>query len=247
MDNPFQLKNKVVFVNGASSGIGREVAIQCANLGATVVITGRNPERLNETFSSLKGDGHQQVVADLNDSTQLIEVVKSLPQLDGVVLCAGVSDTFLLKFATRKKVDGIFETNFFAQVELLRLLQKNKLLKNGSSVVAISSIGGNFVTSIGLGVYGASKAALLSWMKTAALELAPLKIRVNCICPGAIETPMSAAGTLSEEQLKQYTETIALKRMGKPEEIAYGVVYLLSDAAQWVTGTSLIIDGGTSL
>jgi NAD(P)-dependent dehydrogenase (short-subunit alcohol dehydrogenase family) len=84
-------------------------------------------------------------------------------------------------------------------------------------------------------------------MKTAALELAPLKIRVNCICPGAIETPMSAAGTLSEEQLKQYTETIALKRMGKPEEIAYGVVYLLSDAAQWVTGTSLIIDGGTSL
>jgi NAD(P)-dependent dehydrogenase (short-subunit alcohol dehydrogenase family) len=153
-----------------------------------------------------------------------------------------------LKFATRKKLDTSFEINFFAQVELLRLLQKGKKLNSGNaSVVALSSVGGTSRYDLGNGVYGATKAALLSWMKTAAVELGPSNIRVNCICPGSTKTPMTTFAQLSEEQVNNYLNSIPLRRMGEPEEIAYGAVYLLSDAARWVTGTSLIIDGGISL
>ena len=247
MYNPFSLQGKTILVNGASSGIGQSVAIECSRLGAKLIITARNEERLNETFDQLVGEGHSKVVADINDADAVSTLVKSLPKLDGVVLCAGVGETLPLKFATRKKIDGMFETNFFAQVELIRLIQKNKLLNNASSIVAISSIGGNYAINIGNGVYGATKAALLSWMKTLALEMAPQYIRVNCVCPGTIKTKMTASGTLTSEQLKAYTDSIPFGRMGKPEEVAYGVVYLLSDAASFVTGTSLIIDGGTVL
>ena len=169
-----------------------------------------------------------------------------MPMLDGIVLCAGVNLTLPIGFFTRKKVDSIFDTNFFSQIELLRLLIKKKLLKGGASVVAISSIGGNSTFTPGATAYGASKAALLSWMKTAAKELAP-RIRVNCICPGQVNTPMNDNTEISEEQYEAYKNSIPMKRFGEAEEIANGAMYLLSDAASWVTGTSLVIDGGTTL
>ncbi len=244
--NPFSLEGKTILITGASSGIGAATAIGCANAGAKLVITGRNEERLNATNSTLKGSGHFQMVCDLNDEEQTKSMVASLPKLDGVVLCAGVNQTMPISFLTRKKIDGIFNTNFFSPVELMRLIIKKKVLNEDASIVALSSIGGNSNFSPGAAAYGASKAALLSWMKVAAKELAP-KYRVNCICPGQINTPMNATGDITEEQYESYRNSIPMKRFGEPEEIAYCAIYLLSDASRWVTGSAFTIDGGTTL
>lgn len=244
--NPFLLEGKTILVTGATSGIGASTAVECANAGASLVITGRNEERLNATYSKLKGENHIKMVCDLNDEEQVKSLVSYLPKLDGTVLCAGVNQTMPITFLTKKKIDGIFSTNFFSPVELMRLIIKKKTLNENASIVALSSIGGNETFSPGAAAYGASKAALLSWMKTAAKEFAP-KYRVNCICPGQVNTPMNANGDITEDQYEAYRNSIPMKRFGEPEEIAYCAIYLLSDASRWVTGSAFTIDGGTTL
>lgn len=245
-ENPYSLEGKTILVTGASSGIGKASAIECSKMGATLIITGRDQERLNETLLQLRPSNHQAHIADLNDEESATELISYLPKLDGIVLCAGINQTLPISFLSRKKLDGIFNINFFSQVELLRIILKKKLLKENASVVALSSIGGNFTFSPGAAAYGASKAALLSWMRSCAKELAP-KYRVNCICPGQINTPMNSQGNISEEQYNIYRESIPMKRFGEPEEVALAVVYLLSDATRWITGTTITIDGGTTL
>lgn len=245
MYNPFSLAGKTVLVTGASSGIGRATAIECSKLGAACVITGRNAERLQQTFDSLEGDGHQLLTADLTEQSDIESLVAKLPPLDGAVLCAGIGMTVPVQFATREKFDKIFNTNFFSQAELIRLLYKKKVLNSESSVVFIASIGGITSFNYGNGIYGASKAALNSYMKYCAYEFAARKIRVNSICPGIVETPLITKGSITDEQYEAYKEKYTLKRFGTPEEIAYGAIYLLSDASAWVTGTLLFIDGGS--
>lgn len=246
--NPFNLIGKNILVTGASSGIGRAICIECSKMGAHILASARNEERLIDTLNSLEGNEHQYIISDLTIESDLNNLINNLPKLDGVVLSAGIGETILLQFASRKKITNMFETNFFAQIELLRLLQKKKLLNKGASIVAISSIGGNYAFNLGNGPYGSTKAALNSWMKFAAQELASKQIRVNCICPGMVHTPLAdESKSISKEDLESYTQSIPLKRFGYPEEIAYGAVYLLSDASKWVTGTDLIIDGGTIL
>lgn len=247
MNNMFNLENRTILITGASSGIGRAAAIICAQQGAHVVITGRNQERLKEVAEIIGDSNCSEFIVDLTNEDQLTDLVNSLPQLDGLVLCAGVNEVSPLKFATRKKIDSIFEINLFSQVELLRLILKKKKLLRQSSVVAISSIGGNEAFSIGQAAYGASKAALLSWMKFAAKELASQEIRVNCILPGHIDTPMNENLAFTAEQLKEYEKTIPLKRFGTPNDVANGIVFLLSEEASWITGATIKIDGGTTL
>lgn len=248
--NPFSLEGKTILVTGASSGIGRATAIECSRLGANVVLSARNAGRLEETLVAMDGDKakHQICPADITVSQELDRLVDIVPQLDGLVLSSGRSGTGLpIKFEKREKINPVFETNFFAPLELMRSLFKTKKLKDGSSVVTIASIGGVKAFATGNGDYGATKAALNSIMKFAAKEFAPKGIRVNCICPGMIQTPMVEACEFSEEQIKSDIEKYPLKRYGKPEEVAYGVVYLLSDATVWVTGTELFIDGGVTI
>ena len=248
-NNPFSLAGKTILVTGASSGIGRETAIACSRMGATVVITARNAERLQETKNSLHRDGqeHQQLTADLTLTDEVTRLVASLPPLDGAVLCAGNSTTLPLQFGTREKFDNMFDVNFFAPVELLRLLYKKKLLVKGASVVLLASIGGTHSFMPGNGVYGASKAALNSLMKYAAREYASRKIRVNSICPGMVDTPLIHRGTITEEQLAEDAKKYPLGRYGRPDDIANGAIYLLSDASSWLTGHDLVIDGGFSI
>ena len=245
--NPFTLEGKKILVTGASSGIGQKTAIECSKLGASVVLTGRNQDRLNATFSQLDGFGHAQMIAELTDNAQITDLVNSLPVLDGVVLCAGRGMTLPFPFCTREKYDEIFNVNYFAPVELLRLLVKKKKLGKESSVVFVSSIGGNCSFSLGNGIYGASKAAINSTMKFCARELAPKKIRVNSVNPGMVNTKLIQGGAISEEQHKLDMEKYPLKRYGETEDIAYGIIYLLSDASSWVTGHSLVIDGGVTI
>ena len=245
--NPFSLDGKTILVTGASSGIGQETAIQCSKMGAKVVITARNEERLKETFDSLEGDEHILFLAELTNQSQVESLVSQLPTLHGVVLCAGKGMTLPFPFCTREKYDDIFNVNFFAPIELLRLLVKKKKLAQDSSVVFVSSIGGVESFSLGNGVYGASKAALNSTMRFCARELATKKIRVNCVNPGMVNTKLIQSGIISDEQHKLDMEKYPLKRYGEPEDIAYGIIYLLSDASSWVTGHSLVIDGGVTI
>lgn len=244
--NPFTLKGKTILVTGASSGIGQATAVECAQMGAEVVITGRDTERLQAT-ADLVGTPKALIAADLTNQEDVEHLVATLPPLDGAVLCAGNSTTLPLQFGSREKFDEMFNVNFFAPVELLRLMYKKKVLQKGASVVLIASIGGTHSFMPGNGVYGASKAALNSLMKYAAREYASRKIRVNSICPGMVDTPLIHRGTITEEQLAEDAKRYPLGRYGKPDDIANGVVYLLSDASSWLTGHDLVIDGGFSI
>ena len=245
--NPFSLEGKIILITGASSGIGRETAVSCSKMGATVIVTGRDKDRLQETFDNLVGVNHIQILADLTTEEGLISLISMMSHLDGVVLCAGKGLTLPLQFATREKFNDIFEINFFAPVELLRLLFKKKLLNKEASVVFVSSIGGNGSYNFGNGIYGASKSALNSIMKYAAKEFAQRKIRVNSICPGMTETPFIHRGTLTDDDFIKDMEKYPLKRYGTPTDIANGILFLLSDASSWMTGQSLVVDGGYTL
>ncbi len=244
--NPFSLEGKTILITGASSGIGRATAIECSRMGAKVIITARNVQRLKETLVAMEGEWHLMLLGDLTDQNELEKIVSSVPALDGAVFCAGIGKNTLIPYASKDMILKVYQTNLFSQIELLRLLVKKKILKKNSSVVQISSIGGTKDFSFGNVIYGSSKAALSSWMKYASKEFGQKKIRVNVICPGMVDTPLIHGGTITEEQLNEDAKKYPLGRYGRPEEIAYGAVYLLSDAAAWVTGTSLIIDGGIS-
>ena len=247
MYNPFSLSGKVILVTGASSGIGRATAIECSMMGAELILTARNEERLNETFLQLDGDGHQMILADLTSLEDIERLVEGIDELNGLVLCAGMGMTSPFPFSSKDKFQTVFDVNFFAPVELFRLLVKKKKFQKDASVVFVSSIGGNGSYSLGNGVYGASKAAINSTMKFCARELAPKKIRVNSVNPGMVNTKFIQSGTISEDQYKLDMEKYPLKRYGEPKDIACGIIYLLSDASSWITGHPLVIDGGVTI
>ena len=245
--NPYSLEGKTILVTGASSGIGQRTAIECSKLGAKLVITGRNIERLNDTFCRLEGDGHSQLLTDLTTPNSIDLLTRQLPVLNGVVLCAGQGMMKPFRFSSRDQFDKVFNVNFFSSVELLRLLVKKKLLDKQSSVVFVSSIGGIRNYDPGTCIYGSSKAALDSIMKYCAIELAPQKIRVNSVNPGMVHTQLITPKTLSEEQFLTDVKKYPLKRYGETIDVALGIIYLLSNASSWVTGNALFIDGGRSI
>ena len=244
--NPYSLNGKTILITGASSGIGQATAIECAKFGAHVVITGRNAERLQQTFDKLEGKGHLQFIAELTDSTQLEEMVQQLPILDGVVNNAGIGATRPISFIKEDDLQRIFATNTFAPMMLIKQLLRRKKLNNNASLVFTSSIAA-LSSTLGNSVYGASKAALQAYTRYVARELGPKGIRANSVHPAMVETPLIQKGTFSDEELQKDKQKYALGRYGQPEEIAWAIIYLLSDAASWITGHSLIIDGGLTL
>ena len=247
MYSPFTLENKTILVTGASSGIGKAIAIECAKMGAKVVVTGRNEARLQETHSLLEGDQPDYIVADLSVNEDVVRVSKELSTLNGLVNCAGLTKVAPFPFATRDSFEEVMNVNFFAPTELTRLLVKSKKIGKGSSIVFISSVSGVYCSAVASSIYSASKGAVNGLVKGIALDLASKGIRVNCVNPGMIDTHIFSEGKITQEQLKEDTERYALKRYGKPEEVAYAVIYLLSDASAWTTGSNLLIDGGYTL
>ena len=245
MMNPFSLLGKTILITGASSGIGKSTAIACSEMGATVIITGRNEERLTETFSQLAGEGHQQIIADLNNEEEIVRLIDSIPPLDGCVSNAGVGRKDPIAFIKRENLLSVLETNTIAPVLLIRYLSKKKKLNKNASIVFMESISGVYSVDVGNSIYSISKSALDGFMRNAAIELAPKGIRVNGICPGMVDTPINSNYT--EEQRNADLTNYPLKRYGKPEEMAYAAIYLLSDASSWVTGMRLRIDGGYCL
>ena len=247
MYNPYSLEGKTILVTGASSGIGKATAIECSKMGAQMVITARNEERLKETLSALEGDDHKMLLADLGNEEDLDKLVSELPKLDGIVNNAGVGNMTPISFIKEKDLEEIFKVNTFSPILLLKLLSKKKLLKKNSSVVFTSSVAGLGAASTGNGIYTASKGALSAFIKVAALELAPKGIRVNAVCPGMTRTPLIENESVQEEELQKDMERYPLKRYADPKEIAWGIIYLLSDASSFVTGDNLVIDGGLNV
>lgn len=147
--NPFSLEGKTILVTGASSGIGRATAVECSGMGAKVVITGRNIERLDETRLLLPSQECISLPADLTNEDDLRGLVDSVSGLDGVVLCAGKGMMLPMQFSSRQKFLDVFETNLLSPVEFLRLLTKKKKLNKGASVVAVSSLGGTGTYTVG--------------------------------------------------------------------------------------------------
>jgi NAD(P)-dependent dehydrogenase (short-subunit alcohol dehydrogenase family) len=245
--NPFSLENKTILITGASSGIGQTTAIECSKLGAKIIITARNAERLQETFAQLEGEGHQQIIADLTVSEDLDRLIETVPQLDGLVSNAGISIVKPVQFLKETDLEKLLNINTLSPVFLTKNLFKKKKLNKNASIVFTASIGGIYKFTNGNAMYGMSKSAITAFMKYVAREFSVRGIRCNTINPGMVETPLIRGKELSEEDYKKDTEAYLLKRYGKPEEVAWGIIYLLSDASAWVTGTSLVIDGGVTV
>lgn len=241
--NPFSLEGKTILVTGASSGIGRAVAIACARMGATVVLNGRNRERLAATAAEIGSDRTVIAAGDLTDSEQLQQMMADTPTLDGVVHCAGIWHNALCKQITAADVDSVMGVNFRAPVLLQTELLKQKRLNKGASIVFITSIASES-PAVGNAVYSASKGALVSYANCLMKELAPRRIRVNCISPAMVWTDLVYHGGVTEEELREDEQTYPLKRYGTPDDVAHLAVYMLSDAASWMTGSVVKITGG---
>ncbi len=247
MYNPFSLQDKTILVTGASSGIGKATAIECSRLGAKIIALGRNEQRLRETFELLEAGEHQMFLTELTDEVAVQDVIDKIPCIDGLVNAAGISSTVLFQFAKPDKIRKMFDVNFFAPVEFTRLLLKKKKINKDGSIVFLSSIDGTLNAHIGNSTYSAAKGAIVSIAKGMAIELASKGIRVNCLMPGMTETPLIHNDSITQEQLDRDKKLYPLGRYGKPEEIAYGAIYFLSDASSFTTGTGLVIDGGFTL
>lgn len=243
--NPFTLEGKTILVTGASSGIGRGIAIACSKMGASVIVNGRNEQRLSETMSEMEGDDNLSLAADLSDNVALAEMVAKLPKLDGIVHCAGIGQRVLCKQLQESDLENMMNVNFKAPVMLQTEILKQKKINKSASIVFIASIACDSPT-IGNAMYSASKGAIISYANCLALELAPRQIRVNCILPAMIWTELIFKGGITEEELKEDEKKYPLKRYGKPEDIANLSIYLLSDAAAWMTGSNIKITGGGS-
>lgn len=246
MYNPFQLIGKTILVTGASSGIGRATAIESSKLGAKLVITGRNRERLQQTLDYLCGDGHIAIVADLSTEEGIISLVGQLPILDGVVNSAGITITCPIPFIKQEDMDRVFSINTFAPILLTKYLLKKKKINKDASIVFISSVATDTFAP-GNTVYGITKSAIKTFCEYCALEVAHKGIRVNSIHPGMVNTEMTRNLSFSKEDLDIDKSKYPIQRYAEPEEIAFSVIYLLSDATKWMTGTQLVIDGGVHL
>lgn len=242
--NPFSLKGKTVLVTGASSGIGRETAIICSKMGANVVVTGRNEERLNKTLSELEGNSNLVISADITNQEDIDKLVAECPNLDGIVHCAGVGDRTLLKMVREKDLERVMKANFNAPVLLQRSLLKKKKVQSGASIVFIASRA-PFAPAAGNGIYAASKGAMIAYAKVLGLELSNQKIRVNCVCPAMVWTELvQRDAEINGVDYNEVEQKYPLKRFGKPQDVANLVVYLLSDASEWMTGSCIDITGG---
>ncbi len=247
--NPFSLSDKTILITGAAGGIGTAVARTCIQMGARVVLTDIREDALTATMASLPapqiGEPNLCFTADLTDSGQLDALVDFCPALDGLVCNAGVMKLTPVSFISEQELTRIQKINLNAPILLTRSLLKKKKIKKGGSIVFTASAAGVYRVSIGNGIYATTKCGIDAFMRTVALELGPKGIRCNSVNPGMVETAL--IGSFTEEEKQREMQNYPLRRFAQPEDIANGIVYLLSDAASFVTGTALKIDGGMTL
>ncbi|WP_255455287.1 SDR family NAD(P)-dependent oxidoreductase [Cryobacterium sp. Hh38] len=235
-------------VTGASSGIGRAVAVEASKYGARVALLARNVSKLEETRALMAGDGHMTLSCDLtllNGIGGAVRTVSTqLGGLDGVVHAAGMHQAAPLRIVEPSDYHELFDLNVGSALMVAKAFRHKQVRRPNASLVFLSSAVG-VVGQPGVSLYSASKGAILALTKSLALELVRDGIRVNCVSPGVVQTAMTQS--LAETIGSQSFETVKAAHplgLGLPEDVAAAVLYLLSPASQWVTGTSLTVDGG---
>ncbi len=246
MLNPMDLTGKRILVTGASSGIGRACAILAGRLGASVVLVARDEQRLKETLAEMPTGEHTSISFDLKDLDHCEELFvrcASEKKLNGIVHAAGIGPAMPIQSVSLAAMQDVMSINYFAFMELVKWFSKKKY-SSGGSIVGVSSVAGS-VGWPGVSLYGGSKGAMDSSVRSLALELAPKKIRVNSVVPSNIHTPM-LDGMLSVAGDEAVRQVLAKQPLGigEPEDVAHAVAFLLSDAAKFITGTQLVVDGG---
>jgi len=248
--NPMDLSGATVLVTGASSGIGRETAILLGSLNARLVLTGRSTERLQETLAHLDGAGHRVAPFDFQHAAGIDDWLRSLAAevgpLNGLVHSAGVELISPIKFVRLRDAEEVLRVNLLSAIMLARAFTQKACCAVPSGIVFLSSVMG-MNGSPAMSVYGASKAALIGLAKSLAIELAPRRIRVNCVAAGCVETEMLARS----RELSSPGEFQALERahplgFGTSRDVANAVAFLLADTGRWITGSALAVDGGYS-
>jgi len=244
--SPFSLADKRILVTGASSGIGRAIATVIATMGATVVASGRDTGRLAQTLAALPSRDHLSIALDLTDGEAPARIAADAGTLHGVVHAAGISALAPLRLARTDAFERLWKTNYLAPMLVTQALLKGGRIADGGSVVFIGSISAHIGVA-GVAGYSGTKAALAASARCLALEVSKRRIRVNTVAPGIVETEMAAAGSemLGETMERQRTDYPL--GFGKPEDVAHLAAFLLSDASRWITGTSLVIDGGHTI
>jgi NAD(P)-dependent dehydrogenase (short-subunit alcohol dehydrogenase family) len=245
----FSLRNKTILITGASSGIGRSCAVQCSKMGASLLLMGRNVDELNRTVSELQpGTKVEIIVADFSKMVDLelliAEKILTIGKIAGFIHCAGVEKTLPLKKQTSEVFQSIFDINVLAGFELAKIISLKKYKAEKASFVFIASVAG-MVGESGKTIYSASKGAVISGARSMSMELARSDIRVNSISPAMVKTPIleKMFDGIGEEATQNIIKKHPLG-IGEPEDVANACVFLLSDAAKWITGTNLVIDGG---
>ena len=247
MYNPFTLEGKTILVTGVASGMGKATAIACSKMGARIIGADFNAEGMAETMTVLEGFEHQSYQLNLADEASWSSLIEETPPLDGIANCAGIANMNPFSFISRDEMDRVFNINFFGPVLLTKSLLKAKKLNKGGSIVFVASIDGPRIVHVGNSVYSAGKSALVGMARNMAADLAGKRIRVNCVLPGTTDTPLIRTANVTEESLAEVAKSFPLKRFGTPDDMANGIIYLLSDASSFVTGTELVIDGGYTL
>lgn len=245
---PYSLDGKTILVTGGAGGIGSEVARVCSKLGARIVLTDIREDALKTALASLTivGTGeHLAIKADLTNAAELNSLVDEIPDIDGFVCNAGVMKLVLTQFITEEELTRIQSINLNAPILLTKTLLKKKKICKGGSIVFTASAAGVYRVSIGNAIYATTKCGIDAFMRTVALEYGPKGIRCNSVNPGMVETAL--VGGFTEEQKEKEMQNYPLRRFAKPEDIALGIAFLLSEASSFVTGTALKIDGGMTL
>lgn len=251
MFNPFSLEGKTILVTGASSGIGRQCAIDCSKMGATIIAIGRSQERLIETFNLLEGNNNSQYVFDLTKLDEIDQLVSQIVaengKLDGIICAAGIEKSAPMKLLKSSDYEEIMKVNTFSAFELVRQATGVKMINTPASIIFISSIT-SVIARTSTAAYSASKGALVCGARVMAAELAKRNIRVNCVSPGTILTPLMQGylSQLTEEDYKKRISGFPLG-LGECTDVSNACIYLLSDASRWMTGQNIIIDGGYTI
>jgi NAD(P)-dependent dehydrogenase (short-subunit alcohol dehydrogenase family) len=249
MDNPLDLGGKTILVTGASTGIGRSTAMLLSRLGARVVLSGRNVERLCQTAAEMEGAGHHVAALDLANLDEIAgwiaEMVQVVGPLSGLAHCAGTASMVPLRFLSLKQLEELMRVNFYSAALLMREFAKKRIHQGKASVVFVASVAGIRGTPA-RSAYGASKGALIAFAKSAAVELANEGIRVNCVAPSYVHTEMyeKAGDFLTPAQLQASVERRQPLGLGTPLDVAQAIAFLLADTGKWITGSVLAIDGG---
>lgn len=248
MINPMNLEGKIILVTGASSGIGRDASVLLSELGAQVILVGRNHGRLEETANMLAGAGHRVEAFDLTGVNAipgwLKRVASETGPIDGLVHSAGMTALRPVRLVTKEGFAELMDINVGAAIGLSKAFRQKNVNRAGGSIVYVSSVAG-LIGQAGRVEYCASKAALVGVCKSLALELAKEQIRVNCVAPGWVNTEMAerAAKTLSPDQLRAI-EAYHPLGIGSPRDVSMAIAFLLAATGRWITGTTLVVDGG---